>query len=177
MSNPFSGLITTAFKDTHQNMIEALIEQNACSVQCRLIFTGLKFDTCPDCIDFNPIGNRLGNPYHSGGTGPFLNTSGCPTCNGSQKIPVETTENIDLLVIWQYRRFISPFGQSGVSIEQGDAQTFAKKELGPKLKNCQYIIFDTDIEEYKDQRFVRNSENIPCGLGRSPFIYTTWKKT
>lgn len=156
-------------------MIAALV--NGLSVNCRLVFTGAKFESCPDCINFNPIGNKLGNPYHSGGVGPFINTSMCTTCNGSQKIPVETTENINLIVIWQYKRFTPVFVQTGVALEQGDVQTFAKKELGPKLKNCQYIIFDTDIEEYKSHRFVRNSDNIPCGLGQSPFIYTIWKKT
>jgi len=171
MPNPFAGLITTQFKTLHKQLIQSLDE--SCSVPCRLVYTGTKFEDCANC-SFNPIGQKPGNPYFGGGGGaPFVNTNDCKVCNGAGKIAVEVTEDVNLIVLWNYKKFIN----YGGGVPEGDCQTFCEIELTPKLKNASHVIFNTDIEAYKGHKFVRVSEPEPCGFGQAPFIYTTWRKS
>lgn len=173
MSNPFSGLVNSTLKETYHNMIDSLLEDDAATVSCRLIYQGGKFEDCPDCTSPHPIGNLGGNPYFGGNTGIFPTTSNCVTCNGSQKIPVETTEDIKMIVIMDFRRFVYFGAQHPAAM----AQTFSDISLLPKLKNCSSIILNTENESYNRYRFVRDGEPEPVGLGNPKHIYTFWKKS
>ncbi len=165
MSNPVSGLISSALKSLHTDHIQALLTD--VTVPCRLIYAGTRYEDCPSCIG-NPAGN-IGSVYSAGG--PIPNTI-CENCGGSGKRLVEKTETIKLCVLWDYKDFIKPIRYS-----RGMVQTLSDlTETIDKIKQAQEIIIDTSIEPYVSHRFVRDGEPNPMGLGESSFIVTTWKK-
>lgn len=172
MSNPFSSIPWSNLETLHKQAIDSMLADDALPVNCKLIYTGVIFEDCPDCIAFNPIGNKLGGSYYSGSPGPFTNTSNCPTCNGSQKIAIETSETVKMITIFNYRRFRI----SGVNLPEGGALTFSKRELLPKIKNCAYVILDSDNEQYNRNKFVLDGTPALIGFGQNLYIYCAWKK-
>lgn len=144
------------------------------SIPCRLIYTGSKYEDCPNC---------LGNPYSPGGSiysgshgQPFRFGQPCPTCGGSGVRVVESTEDIRLCVIWDYKQFTNLAGPL-VGDVGSMIQTFSKMSTTiDKIKQATSIIVDTDIEQYSKHRFSRIGEPNPCGFGASTYITTLWEK-
>ena len=51
MSNPFSGLISQELKNTFNNAIDSLLEQNALSLPCKIIYDNqINSLYCNNCI-------------------------------------------------------------------------------------------------------------------------------
>lgn len=172
MSNPFSGIITAELKSTYKNMIDALLEDDALTVNCRFLFTGTKYEDCANCENGKiVIGGQSSNPYWSGGTGG-VQTQNCVYCGGSGKIPVEVTEDAKMIVVFDQKKFM-PYG---TYLPEGAAQTFSKVELVPKIKNCAHIILNTENEIYSRDKYIRYSEPEKIGWGQFLYVYTTWKR-
>ena len=170
MTNPFSGIITTAFKDTFANMIDSLLEDSALTVPCRLIYTGTKFTLCPNCL-FSSITGRSANIYN--GTGPVnFSHSTCPVCNGIGRLPVESTEDIYLAVIRDYKSWLS-----NVAVDNPEAyvQTISKTTTLDQIKRANQAVLDTNIENYDKNLFTRYGEPMPVGFAEE-YIFTMWKK-
>ncbi len=172
MANPFSGLITTEFKTLFTDAIDALLENNACTVPCRLIFQGTKVEDCVNCI--RPVGGGTSNIYHDGGPVHFRSGQPCPLCGGASKIISDSTETIFLLVLWNYKDWIGVL--NAISRPEGSVQTISKMSTIGQLKGANEIIIDTDIEPRVKHRFIRDGEPNICGLGASSYITTLWKK-
>jgi len=182
MANPFSGIITQAFKDTHKNMIDALLDDNACTVPCRIRYGGTKWADCTNCI-YDAIGGKSANRYQTGGPVSFPNGQICPVCNGSGKTGSTVDETIYLAPIWDSREWIDMGGGATFDRASNTArtastwvQTLGKIVLYPKLKRAKTIFIDTDIENYGMQEFTRQGDPEPCGLGAGNFVVTMWSK-
>lgn len=169
MANPYAGLINNAFKTQFKNAIDALIE--GCEQPCKLVFPGASFIDCSNCRDSNQ-GKFGPNPFiHDGGG---THTGLCPACNGSKKIRVEKTESVDLVVIWNGRRFKDL--ASAVKAADGEVTTFCATSLLSKIRNCAYAIFNTNVQDLGRYEFVRDGEPVLHGLGEDAYIVTEWKK-
>lgn len=174
MANPFSGIITSAMKTLFNNAINAMLASDACGRTCRIYYGITKYETCSDCSG-NPIGKKNSNAYIAGGYAPVGSTNQCPTCHGEGKRPVESTEDVVLCTIFDYKKF-APMGTTFSIAEGSFAQTLCHISLLPKLKNANYILLNNTISPYSEHKFQRFGEPEPCGLGSDDYILTLWKR-
>ena len=107
MSNPFSGIISTTLKTTYTNAIDALLEDAALTVPCKIYYDSWKYEDCSLCVNKDP-GSIGGTPFSPGGSNILPNTQTCPVCGGTGKRRIEVDpESIYLLVIFDYRQWIT----------------------------------------------------------------------
>ena len=167
MSNPFLSLLPDSLIAQYNDMIRAVIAKNA--VPCRFIYPITAYEDC-NCAD--SVYNASPNPYLKG----KKQSGGCALCNGTGKIPVETTESMSICVLFNNKKAqeIVP----GVLIgANGDAQTLSETTDTIKIiKTCKAVVFNTDLEYANKNLYVRDGEPQIIGFGNSPkFILTTWK--
>lgn len=181
MSNPFTGIITAEFKALHKYMIDALLEDTALTIPCKLIYGDTDITPCNNCI-FDPIANRSANRYKDGGPNEFADGQICPHCGGVGFTSNEASETVYLIVIWDYKKFVNfnPLTKvdvGGVRAFDGYIQTMCSIELTSKLKQAKYLIANTDIQQYTLHKFIIDGEPTPLGLGADNYVVTTWKKS
>lgn len=169
MANPFLNVITSSMLDTYDNALLGLI--SSLEVPCKLVMPTTKWETCTSCSVFsanNP------NPYISGPIQANRSkvTTSCSICGGTQKIPVENYETINLCCIFEYKKWENLGGPAFVP--KGDLQTFSYIDKLEQIKRCKYIIANTSLLPNNKTQFVRDGEPTPCGF-RQNFIITYWK--
>ena len=172
MTNPFSGIINSRFKQLFVDAISSLLYDDACTIPCVLSYGVTKYEDCINC-NYSYVGNKSSNTYQSGGPIPFPNGVICPMCNGDGKKPIETTEDINLVVIWDSKNFID---SNTVNDPVGIIETITFIENTPKLKRAKEIIVAKDISNFGRHRYERISDPQPCGMGASSFVSCKWKK-
>ncbi len=172
MANPFSGIITSDLKDTHTQMITALLYDDACTVQCELSYEGSQWEDCPNCIQNVLMGNSS-STYQAGGPIPF-SFGECPYCNGRGRIEPEKVETIYVLPVWNSNQWIGT--TANVQAPNVDVQTMTVIANYARIETASTIRIDTAISGYGTQKFARQGDSEPCGFGSSAFIITNWKK-
>ena len=172
MVNPFDGIVNAAIKSTYKNAMSALITDLA--LTCRLVFSSTNFTRCPNCY-YDSINHKSSNRYFPGGTIPFNTGQVCPMCHGVGKVISESTESINLAVVWDYKDFINL--PTAVSLPEGYVQTISEYSTLPKIRRAKELIVDVDIENSVRHKFRRNGEPTPAGLGADDFIITLWKRS
>lgn len=170
--NPMSGIITPGLKSLFNNAISAMLYDDACTIPCQISYGITKYEDCPNCIA-SPIGSQPANRYQDGGPIPFPFGSICPMCNGEGKKGIVTTEDLNLMVIWDQKDF---FQVGTVNTPEGDIQTMTFADRTPKLKRAKELIVATNIGSYSTHRFERITDPVPCGLDADQFVVCTWKR-
>lgn len=174
MVNLFSGIISPAFKQLYTDAISSLFYDDACTVPCTISYGTTRYESCVNCV-FDAVGQKSANKFQDGGPIPFPFGGICPMCNGDGKRAVETTEDINLMVVWDTKQFMNA---STVNIAEGTIQTITFMKNAPKLKRAKEIIVATDLEKYSRFRYVRISDPQPCaGLGTNDLIECMWSKS
>jgi hypothetical protein len=173
MANPFSGIISNELKLLFNNAIDALLEDNALTVPCELRYGITKTTICPNCI-YDPINKKSSNRYKAGGPVSFASGQICPYCNGVGLTGEESTEEVFLCVIWDYKQW-RKLGFNLLSPE-GFVVTLCGMNKLPQIKSAKEVIIDTRISPHVQHRFVREGEPNPLGLGESRYISTLWKR-
>ena len=167
----FTGLISDEFKQLHVDMITEVIR--GCSVECTLIYGDTKFTDCPNCI-YSPLTGASSNQYETGGPIPF--TFGkCPYCNGKGKLATESTVDINLALIFDFKSWL-PGLSTPIQSPEGFVQSLSLFDTFEDLKNAKELVVKDGIEEYVRFRFERHGEPEPCGLGSHSFVTTMWKR-
>lgn len=172
MTNPFSGIITSEFKQLFDNAISALLYNDALTLPCTVSYGVTRWDSCENCV-YDAVGQKSSNRYLDGGPVPFPFGSTCPMCDGQGRHPIVTTENINLAVIWDSKKFINV---GTVASPNGMIQTLTFSYNIPILKRAKELIVATGIANYGDYRYERASEPDPCGLGNTTFVHCLWKR-
>jgi len=172
--NAFSGIINSDFKNLFNNAISALLYDDSCTLPCTLYYGVTKYEDCVNCV-YDPIGQKSSNRFQDGGPVPFPFGSICPMCNGNGKKPVETSEDINLMIIWNIKEFVN-FGTVNDGTDDM-IQTITFATNTPKLIRAKEIIVANDIEGYTRHRFERASMPKPCGLGNTTFVECIWKRS
>lgn len=167
------NIITNNFKNLYKEMINELLRQGSLSLPCKLIYEGSKFTECINCY-IDPISHKSSNRYKSGGPLIFAEGQICPYCNGSGGLYNETSEIINMMVLFDYKYWIN--FNAKIHSPDGLVQTISKFEHYAKIKSCNQIVIDTNIQNYTESYYKRNSEPEPCGFGDSSYIFTYWKK-
>ena len=172
MANPFSGIITNDLKNTHTQMISALLFDDACTVQCELSYEGSKNEDCPNCVQNILMGNSA-STYQPGGPIPF-SFGECPYCAGRGRIETEQVETIYVMPIWDSKQWVGT--EANVNAPNVALQTMTLIANYARIETASTIRMDTAISGYGTQKFMREGDSEPCGFGSSAFIITNWSK-
>ena len=169
MANPFSGIITSDFKSLYTNMIDSLLEDSALTVECKFTYEATKWSECPNCV-VSPISGRSTNKYKNGGPANF-STSSCPICFGKGKIPDQSTELINLCVLWNQKEWL---GNLPTNTSDGDIQTISKIDTLDNIRRTNEILVDTTVEKYERFIFKLKGDSVLAGLGASSYVFAFW---
>lgn len=175
MPNPFSGIITAAFKATYDNAIDALLEDDALTVPCRMEFGITKNTECPNCLT-DPINRTSANKYRPGGPVSFVTGTICPTCNGLGFLPIESSETFNMAVIWNDNR--SKFIKLGLNLDNSKtyAQSICHAEHYPAIVQSRRACLNTDLAGYGLQTYLREGDPTPYKMGNKTYIVTMWSR-
>ncbi len=175
MTNPYSGIITAAFKQTFDNAIDALLENTALTVPCRLEYGDTKFTECSNCI-IDPSKKISANKYKPGGAIEFPTGSICPACNGKGLIATLNTESLYMAVIWNENR--SKMIQLGFKLDDQKvyAMSICDAVNWPKIDRTNLAILNTNLEGYGRQRYERVGDPTPMTFGFKTYIFTLWQR-
>jgi hypothetical protein len=62
----FAGIITSGMKQLYNDAINALLENTALTVPCKLVYENTKLQDCPNCL-YDPLTRKSSNQYQAGG--------------------------------------------------------------------------------------------------------------
>ncbi len=168
-------LITSAFKQLYITAINVLLEDDALTVPCTLIYGNTKFIPCSNCY---PLPNKRSSGIYKPG-GPIEFKQGvCPFCHGKYLIPQTSEEEVYLAVIEDSKSWIK-WSKDTISPHAPDSvvQTISKfEETYTKLKKAKQVVMDTNIESKARSRYERLGEPEKVGLGASTYVIAMWKK-
>lgn len=167
------NIITTELKQLYKTFIDELFRTGALSLPCKLIYDESVFSECSNC-NLDPISHKSANTYKIDGPIEFEDGQICPYCRGLGGIYQGKQQDINLLVLFDYKYWIN--FNSKVYSPDGLVQTISKLEDYHKIKSCNKIIIDTNLQSYTENYFQRNSDLEPCGFGDSSYFFTFWKK-
>jgi hypothetical protein len=175
MSNPYAGIITSEFKTMYDNAIDALLEDTALTVPCRLEYNNTKNVPCSNC-ELDPINKRSANVYKSGGASPFVTGSICPTCNGVGFISASSSSTFNMAVLWNENK--SKFLDIGLKLDNSKiyAQSICHSDRWPAIVSCQGAILNTNIEGFGRQKYQREGDPTPFTFGHKTYIITLWSR-
>jgi hypothetical protein len=176
MTNPFSHLINSEFKQLYKDAIDSLLETTALTVPCVFKYSGAGNTVyCNNCI-FDTISGLSSNKYNNRGPNPFPEGSICPSCMGmGMTTSASSSETIYLACIFDSKYWIN-WSSKMVNIPDGMVQTISKVELLPKIRNASEIIMDANISKYGNYTYERAGDPEPAGLGSNSYIITMWKR-
>lgn len=167
------NIISNDLKNLYKTFIDELLRNSSLSLPCKLIYEGSSFTPCSNC-EFDTLTKKSSNMYKTNGPLPFADGQICPYCRGLGGTYTESYDTKDLLVLFDYKYWVN--FNSKVHSPDGLVQTISKLADYPKLKHCHKIIIDTDIQNYTESYYQRNSEPQPAGFGESSYFFTYWKK-
>ena len=166
-------IINNNFKNIYKTFIDELLRVDSLSLPCKLIYEGSSFIECSNCYT-DPISHKSSSRYRSGGPLYFLDGQICPYCRGLGGVYEESFDLKNLLVLFDYKYWVN--FNSKIHSPDGLVQTISKLEDYTIIKNCNKIIIDTNIQNYTESYYQRNSEPQPAGFGESSYFFTYWKK-
>lgn len=162
----------TSIKSIYKTIIDDLIATTGLGVSCKFVFKNSTSTQCPNC-EYDPISRKSNNKYKSGGPVSFPINTICPICAGLGKYNNSDEEIIPLIIIFDYKKFISI---GPVDAPACDMQSICKVSEYFKIKNADYIVMDTSLSNLTENKFTRASEPQPVGLGSNLYLFTNWKK-
>ena len=172
--NMFSGIIDNSFKQIFNDAIDALLEDTALTVPCKLVFENTKLQECVNCI-YDAISGKSSNQYKSGGPIQFVNGQICPYCSGKGSISFSSEEDIYLGIIKPAFFGMDQLELNNINYVDGMIQSLCSIEHYAKIKNASYIIVDTNLQDLTLTKFIRHRDPVPVGFGNNSYIITTLK--
>jgi hypothetical protein len=166
-------IINNELKSVYKTFIDELFRSGSLSLPCKLLYSTSVFTECSNCY-IDPITHKSSSRYKENGPLEFTNGQICPYCRGVGGLYSEVSDNIDLLVLFDYKTWIN--FNSKIHVPNGLIQTINKLENYTNIKNCTKLIVDTNIQNYTESYYQRDSEPEPCGFGDSSYFFTFWKK-
>lgn len=170
-------LISQQFKNLFDNRIDLLLEDNALTVPCLLVYGDTKYMECPNCV-LNMANGRSSGLYKVGG--PIQFSGGiCPFCNNEGRIAETSQDSVYLALIFDSKDWIRWNKQS---ISPHNSKMFVQSiskfsTTYTKIKRAKYLIADTGINNTTRSRYERYEEPVPLGLGNSNYVICMWKRT
>ena len=98
----------------------------------------------------------------------------CPVCNGVGSFPTSHSKDSHITVILDSKKFINI---GNVDVPNIAMQTITPISMYSDLATATYIVVDTTITGYTQNKFSRISEPQPVGLGDNRYIFTNWERS
>lgn len=175
MTNPFNNIISKELKQTYNDAIDSLLQQNALTVPCRLKYSGQHNQTlCSNCV-FDPIAKLSSNIYNNTGPSPFTEGTMCPVCGGIGLITTDYSEIIHMAVLFDSKYWVN-WSSNTVKIPDGMVQTICLSSYLVKIRNAKEVVFDTNLEPYNNYLYERAGDPNPVGFGDNRYIFTMWSR-
>lgn len=172
--NMFSNIITSSFKQIFKDAIDALLEEAALTVPCKLVFDNTRQQECPNCI-YDSISKKSSNQYKIGGPILFIDGQICPYCAGIGGTTFSSEETIYLGIIKPaFFGSQDELGLNNINYVEGKIQSLCSINFYAKIKNASYIIIDTNLEDIALNKYIRDKDPVPVGFGDNSYIITTW---
>ena len=162
-----TNIITSDFTDLHEAAIDEIIR--GLGVNCRLIYKGSKWEPCPNCY-VNPQTGKSTGTYKTGGPISF-STGVCPYCKSHGRVTTDTSEDIQMAVIWDQKQFMNTV----VPVDGNQVQTIVQVEYFHQLKKATQIIIDTSLSDYSSNVFQRVGDPSFAGFTHK-FVFLNWKR-
>jgi len=174
--NPFVGIISKELKQTFNYAIDSLLENNALSLPCKIIYdNSINNIHCNNCLLDN-ISLVSSNIYNGTGPNPFSEGSVCPVCLGLGLVKnPNSNETVYLAFIFDSKYFLN-INSKVINIPDGSIQSLCNISLLNKLKNASEIIFDNNLTNIGHFKYERANDPEPLGFGDNRYILTLWKK-
>lgn len=166
----FSSFPYAKLKNIFNDAINSMFT-GGLAVTCRLYYPITKYETCSNCTP-SPIGGKSNSIYNHGGPVPFSSMQNCPLCNGENKKPVVSTEDVELLVVHDPKQFIN----ASVNIPDGTIQVIAKNTLTSKLENAESLVASLEMNGYKEFRYRKVTSPVPAGFADEKFVFCNWER-
>jgi hypothetical protein len=172
----FSTILSSEFKQTFNDAIDAVLAQTGLTVQCILSYAGQKnTEVCNNCI-YDPISKLSANLYNGTGSSPFPDNSICPVCLGmGQKDSDAITEKVFLAVLFDSKYWLN-WSSKTMNIPDGMIQTICNVNLLPKIRAASDITIDPALAVYGNYTYERAGDPMPVGLGSNRYIITMWTR-
>lgn len=164
-------MINSTFNKIFTDQIDRMFGVNGLSRPCKIISKDSKKTLCPNCV-VDPISGKSSGRYKIGGPANFPYGQLCPVCNGVGLLINTNEDTIDLLVIYDYKKFLN-FG-TNVNIPEGSIQVIAKFQDLKKLQKANTLIVDTDAGYIPNNEYEPLSQPQPIGLGASDYLFMYW---
>ena len=168
--NPFSGIITPELHTTYNNMIDAILEDEALTTNCKFVFGNCVFVDCDNCSR---------GKYVPGGPLYFPSGKLCPLCFGKGGYSVESSEEHWLCVEFSSQGWMTTSGKAAHrtgNIPKGAAETLCKIEHYQRIVSCEHIVLDKNNECLSENRYKRIGRPESCGFGDKTYIFTFWEQ-
>lgn len=160
----FDNILSKQILDLYDDAIRGVI--NSLKIDCVLYNPVTLWQDC-SCDD--SVFNNSPNPFIKGKL-----TTACSVCGGNQKVPSETTVELKLCVIFDYKKFNKL--ANGIVLEsKGDAQTLCEIAELQQIKQSKYIVLDSNTESLKTRKFKIAEEPTPMGF-RNNFYSVIWEE-
>ncbi len=158
-------LIPSEIFTKYNEIADSLIRE--LGVNCTLVYTPRQ-EECENCI-LDVLGNKSSGVYKAGGPYPFSDI--CPYCNGVGYKEVVVSETIKLRINYNRKTFLKL--APNVVVPDGAVQVIGFIADMPKLTQCNHIIVNSDLADYKSQAFVLLHEPMTHGLQQKNYFLVT----
>lgn len=167
-------MINSTFNQIFVDNINRMFGTDGLSRPCKLVSENRKKTQCPNCI-IDPISGKSSGRYKTGGDINFPYGQLCPVCNGVGFLRNKSEHTIDLLVIYEYKKFIN--FNTNLNIPDGTIQIIAKFSDLSKLQRANTLIVDTSVTYIPNNEYEPLSQPQPIGLGKNDYLFMYWKTT
>ena len=164
--------LNSTYKNFFKTQIDSLFGSSGLSLPCKLVAKGNSKTQCSNC-QIDPMSGRSSGRYKPGGPFNFPYGQLCPICNGIGFIFNSKEHSVDMLVIYDYKKWIN-FNQN-LNSADGMIQTISKISDISKLQESNTVQIDTAGDYVTNNEYVKDSDPQPIGHGSNNYVYTFWK--
>ena len=137
---------------------------------CKLVYQPRYID-CQAC-NFSTIGNKPNSVWQPGNPSQIL---GCVFCGGTGKKPVEVSEQINLILVWNPSQFLKPAAQ--VESPYDVIQSRGAISNLPKILRCIEMHTQLPIEPYMKARYILDGQpNDQFNILQNTYFIATWRR-
>lgn len=171
----FENIINPELKKIFTSGIDALLANNALTVECTLRYSGQQNKQfCNNCL-FDSISQLSANIYNNTGPNPFPEGAICPICLGAGLIMTDSSQKVYLACLFDSKYFMNNSAKF-INITDGYMQTICKIDLISKIRNANELLVDSALNTYGNYLYERAGDPQPMGLGDNKYIITLWKR-
>lgn len=139
-------LLNSAQRSNQSSILDRMFDTN--KKYCKIYYPPVLVDCS---CNFSNIGKKPNSAWTHGGPVPVPGNLACPLCGGTGKRAEEITENIEMVINFDFRLSIkgNNINISNIALDFGYIQTRIKIADVPKIRNCEKLQVDLPNEAFQ----------------------------